>query len=137
MQDVQVLQVHLTRDADAAFLSIMQACALIWGAHMHIQLVTASDFLFYLLKYAMKTEPTGLLNLDDHASAVLGIPEAASEAGLERTYLEKLIGAYISSTVISPSLAWLTCMQIPTVRYNCKLCSAGLRWALLGCASTC
>jgi hypothetical protein len=83
---------------------------------MHIQLITASDFVFYLIKYAMKVrsylgpgtpgtahlrcsfvhvrarpaafllaccrqaEPSGLLNLDDHARVVLGIPEVAAEA---------------------------------------------------------
>jgi hypothetical protein len=37
---------------------------LLWGTHLKILCITSSYWSFYLLKYAMKCEPHGKLNLN-------------------------------------------------------------------------
>lgn len=44
---------------------------LLWKAHMNIQRVTNTGLSYYLLKYAMKTEPIGKLNLNINDAAAL------------------------------------------------------------------
>lgn len=39
-------------------------CLLLWGAHMNVQRITHAAFSRYLLKYALKCEPNGTLNMD-------------------------------------------------------------------------
>eukprot|EP00951_Prasinocladus_malaysianus_P000169 scaffold1283_cov18-Prasinocladus_malaysianus.AAC.1 len=48
---------------------------LFWGAHCNVQKVTSEEFSRYLLKYQMKVEPSGTLNLDEDASKALGIDD--------------------------------------------------------------
>jgi len=37
---------------------------LLWGAHLNIICIRSFYWSFYLLKYTMKCEPHGILNLD-------------------------------------------------------------------------
>jgi hypothetical protein len=46
---------------------------LLWGAHMNLQLVTNTAWSKYLLKYSLKCEPHGRLNLDAQAARDLGM----------------------------------------------------------------
>jgi len=38
--------------------------SLVWGAHINLQWITSSYWSYYLLKYAMKSKPNNLLNLN-------------------------------------------------------------------------
>jgi len=49
------------------------AVLLLWKAHMNVQLVTQQAWSFYLLKYALKAEPMGQLNLDSTVLHNLGL----------------------------------------------------------------
>ncbi|PNH12316.1 ATP-dependent DNA helicase PIF1 [Tetrabaena socialis] len=92
--------------------------ALLWGAHINLQRVTSSNWSFYLLKYALKCEPSGDLRLDPASRVLLGLPELEPGMPAENappTYLAKLVSAYITSTVVEASLAWLACAHISTV----------------------
>ncbi len=49
---------------------------ILWGAHMNIQRITSSYWSYYLLKYAMKCEPQGIIKLDDVNVKRLGLIDA-------------------------------------------------------------
>ncbi|KAG2485202.1 hypothetical protein HYH03_016091 [Edaphochlamys debaryana] len=85
-------------------------------SHINIQRVMSSDWSYYVLKYAMKTEPTGQLNLADVSPVALGVPEGAVGGGGANTpYIIRLVTAFLTTTVISPTLSFLTCAGIPTI----------------------
>lgn len=63
----------------------------------------------------MQTEPSGHLNLTDASRVALGLPEDQPGAAFSTTYLVKIISAYLTSTALSPTLAFLGCAQINTV----------------------
>jgi len=55
---------------------------LIWGAHLNLQKVSGTNWSFYILKYSMKAEPHGALNLDVDSAKVFGM-EGLSTAQLK------------------------------------------------------
>ena len=55
---------------------------LLWGAHMNLQRVTNAAWSAYLLKYAMKCEPTGKLNLDKTMLKNMGFDTTMSDTQL-------------------------------------------------------
>lgn len=75
---------------------------------MNIQRVTETNWSGYMLKYALKSEPSGELNLDVELAARLGLRDL-SEQQL------KLLSAAILSRPVSPCEAALFCLQIPIV----------------------
>lgn len=77
--------------------------------HMNIQRVTDTNWSGYMLKYALKAEPSGELNLDSDLADRLGIRD------LSREQL-KLLSAAILSRPVSPCEAALACLQIPIVQ---------------------
>lgn len=50
---------------------------LLWGAHSNVVLITQAAFSHYLLKYTMKCEPAGRLNISADTLHTLGITEAS------------------------------------------------------------
>ncbi|KAG2496073.1 hypothetical protein HYH03_005992 [Edaphochlamys debaryana] len=92
--------------------------ALLWGAHMNIQRITSTDWSFYVLEYALKAEPCGTLKLENLSHVALGLPEDPPAANGEPSYVVKLINAFLCSTVVSPTLAWLMCANINTVHMS-------------------
>jgi hypothetical protein len=46
---------------------------LLWGVHFNVLHITSSYWSFYLLKYAMKCEPHGTLNLNYKNGERLGL----------------------------------------------------------------
>ena len=87
---------------------------LLWGAHMNIQRVTNEAWSFYLLKYAMKCEPAGSLNLQPADARAIGLE------GLNDMQL-KLICTSVMSRSISATEAALTCLQISTIHRSCTV----------------
>ena len=81
---------------------------LLWGAHMNLQRVTNASWSFYLLKYAVKCEPAGSMNIDLANASVLGL-SSLSEIQL------KLVSSAILSRTISGSEAALSCLKIKTI----------------------
>ncbi|KAG2485199.1 hypothetical protein HYH03_016088 [Edaphochlamys debaryana] len=80
--------------------------------------ITSTDWSFYVLKYALKAEPCGALNLDNLSCVALGLPKDPPAAKGEPSYVVKLINAFLCSTVVSPTLAWLMCANIHTVHMS-------------------
>ena len=50
---------------------------LYWGAHMNLQLITNEAWSFYLLKYSMKAEPIGKIDLSLNMKESLGLSQVA------------------------------------------------------------
>ncbi|MCO5577392.1 hypothetical protein L7F22_031224 [Adiantum nelumboides] len=81
---------------------------LLWGAHMNIQRVTNSSMSYYLLKYTMKEETIGTLNISAEAAIKLGLE------GLDKIKLQ-VISAALLTKPISATEAALNCLQIPII----------------------
>jgi hypothetical protein len=77
--------------------------------HMNIQRVTNANWSYYLLKYAIKTELVGELDLDSTLGNRLGLD------GLTDQQL-RLLSAAVLSHPVSPCEAALTCLQIPVIQ---------------------
>ncbi len=45
----------------------------LWGAHMNMLQITSSHWSHYLLKYSMKCEPHGCIELDTKNASCLGL----------------------------------------------------------------
>ncbi len=67
---------------------------------------------------APQSEPIGHLNLEAVPRVALGLPE---DPGNVSDYLAQLLSAYITSTVVSPSLAYYVLAGIPTVSFARRL----------------
>lgn len=50
--------------ADRNVVPYMPELLLLWGSHCNVQRVTNASWSLYLLKYTLKIEPTGFLNID-------------------------------------------------------------------------
>ncbi len=77
-----------------------------WGAHLNILQVTFSYWSFYLLKYAMKCEPHGTLNLNIKNAKQL----------VYKMHQKKFTINLFISKHVSPVKAPLVCLQIPIVQ---------------------
>jgi hypothetical protein len=84
---------------------------LLWNAHFNIQCITSSYWSYYLLKYTMKCEPHGTLNLNKKNAKRFGLRDVF-EVQLQ------LISSLIINKPISPQETTLTCLQIPIVQKN-------------------
>ncbi len=76
---------------------------ILWGAHMNIQQITYSYWLYYLLKYVMKCEPQGTIKLDDVNARSLGLVDAAP-------LQLQLILATIIAKLVSPIETIFSCL---------------------------
>jgi ATP-dependent DNA helicase PIF1 len=56
---------------------------LIWGAHVHVQRATSDEWIRYLMKYCMKTELKGHMNLTADVATAVGLPEEVSLGTLQ------------------------------------------------------
>lgn len=82
-----------------------------WGAHMNLQRVTGSDLSFYLLKYTMKSECIGKLDLDSGAFKRLGLdhlPEAEKQ----------LINALVLAKPVDPAEAYCIITKQHLVKFS-------------------
>ena len=82
---------------------------LLWGAHMNLQRVTQTAWSFYMLKYAMKAEPTGHLVINEAAMAQLGLQR------MDAVHLSTA-SALILSKPVSPAEAAMICLEQPAVQ---------------------
>ena len=78
---------------------------------MNIQRINIAYWSYYLLKYAMKCEPYGPIQLDKNNAERLGI-QGASDARLQ------LMSSLIIAKPIYPAEAALACLHIPIVQKN-------------------
>eukprot|EP00798_Chlamydomonas_sp_ICE-L_P003121 gene3121-biopygen20880 len=81
----------------------------IWGAHSNLQVITNETWSYYVLKYAMKTEPLGKLNLDVNTAKNLGFTDLDDEQ-------LKIISAMQLSKPVSPCEAACACLGIDMIR---------------------
>lgn len=84
---------------------------LLWQAHMNLQRITNTGWSYYVLKYAMKSEPTGPLNLNSDDAKRIGVSHADES-------ILKLISSYILTKPISLPEISFTCLQIPIIKRN-------------------
>ena len=84
---------------------------LLWGAHINLQSVNTTYWSYYLLKYAMKSEPHGPIQLDK-TNAEHSDLQGASNSQLQ------LISSLIILKSISPAEAILACLHIPVIQKN-------------------
>eukprot|EP00882_Tetradesmus_deserticola_P001750 GHRQ01001880.1.p1 GENE.GHRQ01001880.1~~GHRQ01001880.1.p1 ORF type:complete len:1314 (+),score=134.67 GHRQ01001880.1:549-3944(+) len=87
---------------------------LMWGSHMNLQRVTNAAWTAYLLKYALKCEPTGNLNLDLSTLEKLGI------TGLSDVQLQ-VASALLMSRPVSPCEAALYMLGISPVQFSASV----------------
>ena len=64
---------HRPETSDCMIVPYHPLALLLWGAHMNVQRVTGADWSFYLLKYAMKIECIGKLDLGTATPERLGL----------------------------------------------------------------
>ncbi len=83
----------------------------LWGAHMNMLWITSSLWSHYLLKYSMKCEPHGCIELNTKNASCL------SWQNISPLYL-KLIFTLFTLKPVSPTEVALTCLQIPIVQKN-------------------
>lgn len=81
---------------------------LLWGAHMNLQRVTSDAWSHYLLKYALKCEPSGNFKIDAQAAKILGLH------GLSETQLQA-VSAYCLTKPVSPCEAAMSILEFPLV----------------------
>ena len=79
---------------------------------MNLQRVTQTAWSYYVLKYAMKGEPTGHLNVDPQTMAELGLNDMSSAAGAS---------ALILSKPICPAEAAMIFLEEPPVQASSKV----------------
>ena len=82
---------------------------LLWAAHMNLQRISQTAWSFYVLKYAMKSEPTGRLVIDAQAMSQLGL------RNMENVQLATASALILSKTV-SPAEAAMICLEEPVVK---------------------
>jgi hypothetical protein len=96
------------RYVDRNTVSYHPLVMLLWGAHCNVQWMTSTSWSFYVLKYAMKCEPLGKLNLDTDAAKQLGLGNI-SESQL------KAINALTMSQPVSSTQAATAMLGIDTI----------------------
>jgi hypothetical protein len=84
---------------------------LLWNAHINIQHITYSYWSYYPLKYTMKCEPHGKLNLNKKNAKWMGL------WNVSKVQLQ-LISSLIINKPISCQEVAFTCLQIPIVHKN-------------------
>ena len=84
---------------------------LLWGAHINLQRVNTACWLYYLLKYAMTSEPYGPIQLDKTNTERLGL-QGASNSQLQ------LISSFIISKPIFHAEATMAYLHIPVIQKN-------------------
>jgi hypothetical protein len=99
------------RDVDRNVVPYHPTVLLLWEGHMNLQRVTNAAWSTYLLKYALKCEPTGHLNLDTNTLRKLGI------TGLSEAQLS-VASAMLLSKPISPCEAVLYLLGIQPVTFS-------------------
>jgi hypothetical protein len=81
---------------------------LLWGAHCNIQRITNDAWSRYVLKYTLKCEPHGVLNMNPDVAAALGMQN------LSPTQLKVIASMYCARPVF-PCEAAMSLLQIPII----------------------
>ncbi|DBA91865.1 TPA: hypothetical protein ACH3X1_015999 [Trebouxia sp. C0004] len=100
---------HRLRYQDRNVSSYHPNVLLLWGAHMNLQRITQSAWSFYVLKYSMKCEPSGCLQLQPTALSMLGLDN------LQPAQLATA-SALLMTKPVSPAEAALMCLQHSVVQ---------------------
>lgn len=85
--------------------------SLLWNAHANVLLVTSSDLSHYLLKYTMKIEDTGTININTDLSQMLGLQGIPDS-------LAKTVAALTTSKPVSCQEAALQLLDIPIIQMS-------------------
>jgi hypothetical protein len=70
---MQCWEYYRPRHCDRNVVPYHATLLLLWEAHINIQRITSSYWTYYLLKYTMKSEPHGTLNIDTANARHLGL----------------------------------------------------------------
>ena len=89
---------------------------LLWGAHCNVQKISREGWSQYLLKYATKQEPRGILNLNIDRARILGL-QHLSPAQL------RAFTALHQSQPVAPCEAALHVLNIPIVSFSTSFTS--------------
>ena len=116
LNDQGVWEYHRPREQDRWTVPYHPQMTLLWDAHICVLKVSDQQFSQYLLKYALKAEPAGRLNLDN--------PENAGAVGLSnssdivrRTFMAHVLSRPISLAEATLSLLNVKPIAIPTIKY--------------------
>jgi hypothetical protein len=82
---------------------------LLWGAHINVQRITSSYWSYYLLKYIMKSESYGTLNIDTSNTRRLGLDN------MDPVQLQ-IISTMVTAKLVTSTKAAMTCLGIPIVQ---------------------
>ena len=92
------------RECDRNVIPYHPTVALVWNANTNIQRITGTAWSFYVLKYAMKSEPAGHMNLGPEVAAALHLQDVSSDQ-------LRLISNMVMAKPISPSEATVMMLQ--------------------------
>jgi hypothetical protein len=87
---------------------------MLWGAHCNIQRIYAAVWSRYVLKYALKCEPTGHLAFSRANLKRLGYDDESKHQIL-------LASLLLSQQPLGPSEAALACLDIPIISADCDV----------------
>ena len=99
---------HRAHEADAYVIPYQATCLALWKGHCNVQCVSNEAWSKYVLKYAMKADCAGDIDLE-HASCLGLITPSLSPS------FRAVAGAYSSLRFISPCEAACVLAQIPMV----------------------
>lgn len=110
-QDKGKYYYHRPRSIDRNVVPYHPDLLLLWGAHMNLQCVVSASWTLYLLKYALKCEPNGQLNLAVETMRTMGFTGTQED-------LLRAANAMISSRPVSTTEAACYLARIPIVSYD-------------------
>ena len=107
---------HRPTEADCMTIPYHALILAIWGAHMNMQRVTGTDWSFYLLKYTMKSECTGKLDMDTSTLERLGLSH------LPQAELH-MLNTMLLAKPVAPAEAYCIVKEHAIVQFKSKVVS--------------
>ena len=89
------------------------AVLLLWGAHVNVQRVVRNSLHNYLVKYVVKSEAVGRLDINDEVVSLLGFDEATDTQ-------REVIAMLHASQVVSATDAALDLLDVKLVDHSCS-----------------
>ena len=99
------------RESDGYVIPFHPTVALVWNASTNIQRITGSAWSFYVLKYAMKSEPLGNMSLGPEVAQALHLQDMSTDQ-------LRLVSNMVLAKPVSPAEAAVLMLQHPLVEVS-------------------
>ncbi|KAK9827574.1 hypothetical protein WJX74_011054 [Apatococcus lobatus] len=104
-------EIMAPRECDQYVIPFHPTVALVWNASTNIQRITGTAWSFYVLKYAMKSEPIGNLSLGGEVAEALHLQDMSGDQ-------LRLISNMVLAKPVSPAEAAVLMLQHPLVEVS-------------------